>query len=131
MSKKKPGLKTTYAITEVSFSQSADAESSKCSIKKGDDVFLIGGRAGSAFANAYMLEKDAQEAILSKIFDEEDDDTDGEDVDSYYVKKLKPNHRKILHTLRNAKVDFDVLLDYYNSVAGEDDRWFVSRTVLR
>ena len=100
------------------------------SIKKGDYVFLVSGRAISSLTDVYMSEKDAQDTVIRIIFDL-DNEGNGENIEPYYVKKLKPNHRKILHTLRNAKVDFDVLLDYYNSVAGEDDRWFVSRTVLR
>lgn len=102
----------------------------KGTAERGDDIFLVGDSPGSLFANAYILEKDAQEAVLSIIFDH-DEEIDGDDGCSYYVKKLKPDQRIVLTTLRNAKVDFDVLLNYYNSVAGEDDRWFVSRTVLR
>ena len=106
------------------------SEKAACSIKKGDYVFLVNGRACSLLSDVYMSENDAQDLVTRIIFDL-DNEGNGENIEPYYVKKLKPNHRKILHTLRNAKVDFDVLLDYYNSVAGEDDRWFVSRTVLR
>lgn len=106
------------------------SEKAACSIKKGDYVFLVNGRACSLLSDVYMSENDAQDLVTRIIFDL-DNEGNGENIEPYYVKKLKPNQRTILNTLRNAKVDFDVLLDYYNSVAGEDDRWFVSRTILR
>jgi hypothetical protein len=89
-------------------------------VHRGESVWLVGERIGDKTADVYASRKDAEDAILGYIFDDEDE---------HWIGKLNAEQRCILWTLKTNNTAFDVILSYYNSVA--EDKWVLVEACLR
>lgn len=101
-------------------SKDADRASVQSIVHRGDSVWLVGERIGDKTADVYASRKDAEDAILGYIFDDEDE---------HWIGKLNAEQRCILWTLKTNNTEFDVILNYYNSVA--EDKWVLVEACLR
>lgn len=91
-------------------------------VQRGDTVYLVGGKKADAFADVYAVKEDAEKAILGYIFDDEDE---------HWIGKLNAEQRCILWTLKTNNTAFEVILNFYNSVASCDDQWILTTASLR
>ena len=91
-------------------------------VQRGDTVYLVGGKKADAFADVYAVKEDAEKAILGYIFD---------DKDEHWIGKLNAEQRCILWTLKTNNTAFEVILNFYNSVASCDDQWILTTASLR
>ena len=98
-------------------SRAADA----ATLKKRDPLYLVGGQIGSTCVDVFARREEAEGRILRYIFEDEND---------HWIGKLSKNQRTILETLRAAKQTAEIIIDYYNSVAHEDHKWFITTTEL-
>ncbi len=88
-------------------------------VGRGDTVYLIG--TGSIYDDVYIDRREAENKILDYISDP---------IHSY-IHELTKLQQDCITTLRSTGQPFEIIVDYYNSVADERSRWRLVEQELR
>lgn len=88
-------------------------------VGRGDTVYLIG--TGSIYDDVYIDRKEAEDKIIDYI---------SNPIHSY-IQELTKLQQDCIAILRSTGQPFEIIVDYYNSVADERSRWRLVEQELR